>query len=126
MALFHYSEMVANPEQTVRDLARAIGVEPAPSLVGQIVAATRIEAMRSTADRFVPEGGRGFFKNDAAFFATGAVAGWRDEIGVADAARFAQRMAELIPDESARSWLEEGGLPPFSTRQPPGDPAAIA
>jgi hypothetical protein len=125
-ASFHYAEMVQNPTQTVRDVARAIGVVPSVSLVEQIVAATRIEAMRRKADRYAPEGGKGFFKNDAAFFASGAVGNWRDEIGAAGAARFAQRMAELIPDAVARSWLEHGGRPPGSTPAPSEHPAKIA
>ncbi|SFI88250.1 sulfotransferase domain-containing protein [Albimonas pacifica] len=105
----HYADMVADHRGAVVRLAKAIGVEAAPALVDAIVAATAFEAMRAQADRYVPEPGTGFWFDDAGFFAKGGAGRWRETVPQAALPRYAERMAELVPDPEARRWLEEGG-----------------
>ncbi|WP_339950617.1 sulfotransferase domain-containing protein [uncultured Albimonas sp.] len=105
----HYAEMTADHPGAVRRLARAIGVAADPALVEAIVRATAFDAMRAEAHRYVPEPGTGFWRDDAGFFARGGAGRWREVVPPAALARYRARMAELVPDEDHRRWLEEGG-----------------
>jgi aryl sulfotransferase len=74
--------------------------------------------MRAEAGRFAPQGGKGFWENDAAFFDSGSSGKWQGLLDDTDLDRYAARMAELVPNERARRWLEAGGedLPGKLTR----------
>ena len=109
LVVLHYADMVAGPHAAVRRLADGVGISADEALVNEVAEATAFEAMRAQAERFVPEGGKGFWENDAAFFDSGGVDKWRGQLEDSDLERYAARMAELVPDERARRWLEFGG-----------------
>jgi aryl sulfotransferase len=109
LVLLHYADMVGNPRAAVRRLAEGVGIRADETLVNEVVNASAFEAMRAQPDRFVPEGGKGFWEDDAAFFDSGGIDKWRGQIDDSDLERYTARMAELIPNERARRWLEAGG-----------------
>ena len=104
----HYADMTADHRGTLRRLATAIGVEASDALIEEIAQATAFDAMRAEAHRYVPEPGTGFWRDDAGFFAKGGAGRWREVVPEAALPRYAERMAELVPDPAARRWLEEG------------------
>jgi hypothetical protein len=108
LVVLHYADMVADHRGTVRRLARAAGVAAGEDLIDRVTRATGFDAMKAEAHRFVPEGGKGFWVSDASFFASGGVEKWRAHLGDGDLARYRARMAELVPEASARTWLEFG------------------
>ncbi len=109
LLVLHYADMIADHRGAVERLARAIGVEASPALVEAIVEATAFDAMRAHADLYVPEPGTGFWHDDAGFFARGGAGRWRETVPGAALPRYAERLAELVPDPEARRWLEQGG-----------------
>jgi hypothetical protein len=109
LVLLHYADMVADPHAAVRRLAGGAGIRADGELVNEVVNATAFDAMRAEADRFVPEGGKGFWEDDAAFFDSGGIGKWRRQLDDSDLERYAARMAELVPNKRARQWLEVGG-----------------
>lgn len=105
----HYADMLADRRAAVRRLADAAGIDAGDALVETVTAATGIQAMRARPDRFVPEGGKGFWDDDAAFFDGGGTDKWRGRLSDADLALYEARIAALVPEPAARRWLESGG-----------------
>lgn len=108
LTLLHYADITRDPRAAIRKLARAVDIDAADALVEAIAQATDIAEMRARADRYAPVGGTGFWRSDAAFFATGGTGTWTSTLTEADLAAYDARMAELIPEAAARRWLEEG------------------
>ena len=108
LELFHYADMIADQSCTVKRLADILGVGSDDRLIDQITTATGFETMRSEAHKYAPEGGKGFWNDDKAFFDSGGTDKWRGKISDADLALYNARMAELVPDEAQRNWLEFG------------------
>src|SRR5262245_47587062 len=109
LVLLHYADMVADPHAAVRRLAEGVGISADGGLVNEVVNATAFDAMRAQADRFVPLGGKGFWEDDAAFFDSGGIGKWRGQLDGSDLERYRTRLAELVPNDNARRWLEVGG-----------------
>lgn len=109
LVLLHYADMIADRGGTVRRLAEGAGIRTDETIVDEIADATGFEAMRAEAERFVPEGGKGFWEDDAAFFDSGGIEKWRNQLDGSALIRYSARIAELIPDARARRWLERGG-----------------
>lgn len=109
LVLLHYADMIADRGGAVRRLAGGAGIRADDTLVDEVVNATGFEAMRAGADRFVPEAGKGFWENDAAFFDSGTSEKWRGQVDDRDFELYATRLAELVPEVRARRWLEFGG-----------------
>jgi aryl sulfotransferase len=104
----HYADMIADHAGAVRRLGRAIGVTADEALVAGIVAATRIDTMRASATKFAPEAGKGFWKDDRAFFGSGGTEKWIGKIPQDSVKQYRSRLADLLPDPVSRSWLEGG------------------
>ena len=109
LVLLHYADMVADPHAAVRRLAEGARISADVKLVNEVVNATAFDAMRAQADRFAPQGGKGFWEDDAAFFDSGGTGKWHGQLDGSDLERYGGRMAELVPNEHARQWLEVGG-----------------
>lgn len=105
---FHYADMISDQNATVRSLARAIGCDADETLLSKVATATAFETMRADAGKYVPEGGKGFWHDDSAFFDSGGAGKWHGKISENDLAKYRARMAELVPDAKARDWLENG------------------
>ncbi len=104
----HYADMIADHRGTVARLARIVGREGETALIDQVVAATEFAAMKSAPEKFAPEGGKGFWHADAAFFDSASSRKWEGQLDEAQLAAFETRLAELIPDTAARDWLKFG------------------
>ena len=109
LVLLHYADMLADPRRAIRRLAEKTGIEAGEPLIEAIATATAFEAMRARAERFVPQGGTGFWQQDAAFFDSGGTGKWRGQLDEADLELYRGRLAQLVPDQRARRWLELGG-----------------
>ena len=104
----HYSDMTRDPMGTVQRLATALDIDADAALIKAVAEATSIGAMRKNAGQFAPVGGTGFWKDDAAFFATGGIDNWRGTFSEKDIAAYTRRLAALLPDPQQRAWLERG------------------
>jgi hypothetical protein len=109
LVLLHYADMVADRRNAVRRLAEGSGISADKNVIDEVANATGFEAMRAEAERFVPEGGKGFWNDEAAFFDSGGIHKWRGQLDDKDLKLYTARIAELIPDARARRWLEVGG-----------------
>jgi aryl sulfotransferase len=109
LVLLHYADMIADRRGAVRRLAEGAGIKADETLIEEVVDATGFEAMRAGADRFVPEAGKGFWKNNAAFFDSGTSEKWRGQLNANDLELYGARIGELVPEEGPRRWLELGG-----------------
>lgn len=108
LKLFHYTDMLEDGRAAVEQLARAIGIQAETSLIDRVTEATAFDAMKANADKFNPSAGTGYFKSDAAFFDSASSGKWQRQLSGEDLELYAQRLIELVPDNIARSWLENG------------------
>lgn len=108
LVLLHYADMIRDPRAALRHLAAATGIDADAALIEAVARATGIDEMRAKAERYAPVGGTGFWKSDAAFFATGGAGNWQGQLGDSDLAAYRERLSALVPDPAQRRWLEEG------------------
>lgn len=106
--VMHYADMIADHRGTVAALAGLVGRAGDDALIDAVTAATRFASMKAEASKYAPEGGKGFWADDAAFFDQGGTGKWQDRMSPADIARFTERMEALVPDSAERGWLLEG------------------
>ncbi|MEM8625862.1 MAG: sulfotransferase domain-containing protein [Pseudomonadota bacterium] len=104
----HYADMLNDPRAALRHLAEATGLGADDALIEAVAEATAIQQMRGKAEQYAPVGGTGFLRSDAAFFATGGTRNWEGQLSQEDLEAYRTRLAALLPDESARQWLENG------------------
>jgi len=64
--------------------------------------------MKARAVDYAPVGGTGYWKSDAGFFDSASSGQWEGELSPAEIDLFNTRLAELVPDEKARTWLLTG------------------
>ncbi|MEM0948866.1 MAG: sulfotransferase domain-containing protein [Pseudomonadota bacterium] len=112
--VFHYADMVADGRETVARLARAAGIEADSAIIDRVCEATAFGAMKANAADYAPVGGTGFWKSDANFFDAASSRKWEGQISNEDLTRYTRRLNDLVPDASARAWLEQGGTWPTS------------
>ncbi|MFK7765268.1 MAG: sulfotransferase domain-containing protein [Roseobacter sp.] len=108
LVLLHYANMIADPVTTVRKLADDLSIEHDPTLIEAIVRATRIDTMRSKAKYYAPEGGKGFWTQDAAFFDGGGTRKWEGLLSGVEEARFLEVLHQLLPSTVEQQWLTIG------------------
>jgi len=106
--VLHYSDMLRDGHRTVQKLARAAGIEAGAELIDQVAAATVFGAMKARAVDYAPVGGTGYWKSDAGFFDSASSGKWEGKLSPAEIDLFHTRLAELVPDEKARTWLLAG------------------
>ena len=105
--LFHYGDMKRDLKGTIAAMARALGVDVDAALLAEMADAASFVSMKRNAGQFAPESGRGFWKAESNFFATGRNEQWRNALSPADLAAFDARLAELLPPDDAH-WLVNG------------------
>ncbi len=111
LTVLHYADMMADRRGAISGLADALEIEVSDAELTRIVEATGFSSMKAEAASFVPEGGKGFWNNDAAFFDRGGTGKWEGILSDEDLARYDVRMSSLVPDSDTRHWLEEGSGP---------------
>lgn len=108
LRLFHYGDMLRDHRGAVAALAQAAGIAASDAVIDRVTAATAFETMKANAANYTPVAGTGFWKSDEGFFHSGSSRKWENELTAGDVAHFRSRLAELLPDETARRWLEQG------------------
>ncbi len=112
--LLHYATMLADGRAAVAQLADRLGVAASEAQIDAIAQASSFGAMKAKASQFAPEGGKGFWKDDAAFFDSAGLGKWAGQIPDDALRAYSDRMADLVGPED-RAWIENGGpLPPVS------------
>jgi aryl sulfotransferase len=109
MLLVHYADLKSQPAAEIARIARYLGIELAPDVMAEIVAAADFEAMRADGESLMP-GAKMAWKEGANTFLNKGVNGrWRSLFDEADLAAYAARAkAEFTPALAA--WLEGGRL----------------
>jgi hypothetical protein len=105
---FHYAAMVSDHAGAVRRLAQVLEIPHDDALIAAVARATQIEAMRADPGQFAPEGGTGFWHDDAVFFDSGGTEKWRAVLGAEETAAYEAAFAAQEPDRAVRRWLETG------------------
>lgn len=108
MTQLHYTNMIEDHRGTVEKLARQLEIEHDDALIDDVTEATAFSAMKSKAVNFAPEGGKGFWHKDAAFFDSGGTHKWEGLFSEAEIEKFETRLGELLADEDQRNWLQNG------------------
>lgn len=105
--LYHYSDMSRDLRGTIKSIAAALDIEVDDAQLETFAKAASFDNMRKHAERYAPETGRGFWKSDSGFFATGTSGQWQHKLSPEQLAAFDARLAELLPVDEAR-WLLNG------------------
>ena len=106
--ILNYAAMLRDHAGTVARIDAYLETGRDAKTLAAIVQATAFDAMKANASHFAPEGGRGFWRNDEAFFASGKSGGWRTSFNDSQLVAYAQRFEELLPDPAHREWIESG------------------
>lgn len=106
--LFHYADYQADLVGEMERLAEALRIDRNRSRLEELAPAARFDAMKARAADFAPNSSRPIWKDTTDFFHRGGSGSWRD-IGLTDDdfARYAERVAALVPPDLA-AWLHEG------------------
>ena len=80
---------------------------PEDELMDRMVGAATFTNMKKNAKRYVPNSGKGFWKNDSDFLSNGSNNKWVDLLSAQEIASYDRRMDELL-DAGDRNWLEYG------------------
>ncbi|SFK59603.1 sulfotransferase domain-containing protein [Shimia haliotis] len=107
VSLFHYADMVRDLPSTVARLSTLLGTSYSESVIEQLVSAATFANMKNKADRYVPAGGKGFFKSDTDFFHSGTRGKWHGQLTDAELATYDAIMCAELPSDQ-REWLEHG------------------
>ena len=109
VALFHYGDLKADLVGQMQRLAAVLGMAMTQEEIANLSRAATFESMKASADRIIPDGGNGFFKDNSEFFKRGASGQWRDLLDDSDLERYEKRVASLVaPDVAA--WVHRGWL----------------
>jgi aryl sulfotransferase len=103
VVLVHFDDLKADLSSEVRRIATAIGIDPDPADVREVVAATTFEAMRARADELAPDA-TGVLVDRAAFFRRGTSGAGREVLTEAESAAFERRVRDRLPADLA-DWL---------------------
>ncbi len=105
--LFHFADMRRDLAGVFARVAKILGVMHPPELMARLVEAATFDNMKADAARFCPSGGKGFFRSDAGFFASGANGQWEGKLSAAELEAYDAAMQAAL-DPEARRWLEFG------------------
>ena len=106
--LFHYADLLRDPEGQLRRLAAALGIAVEEAQWPALLEATSFESMRTHADLAAPNAVHGLWHDSSRFFAEARQGSWRTLLSDAAIKRYEQRITELCPDPQFRRWLHEG------------------
>jgi hypothetical protein len=107
-AMLHYADMMADRRRAVAQIAEIVDIEIEDTLLDVVLEGSSFGAMKAKAAEFAPAGGTGLFKTDAGFFDSARSQKWLGQMSQDELDLFEKRLADLIPDASARAWLQYG------------------
>lgn len=105
--VYHYADMSRDLRGTIESMAAALDIGVDNEQLDRFVRAASFDNMRMNAERHAPESGRGFWKTESGFFASGRSGQWQEKLTSAQIAAFDARLAELLPADEAQ-WLLNG------------------
>lgn len=109
VALFHYSDLLADLPGQLHRLAGVLGVEMAADRLLELAAAGTFAAMRRRAQMLAPCSDVGLWRSTEDFFHCGTSGQWREVFTDGDLRRYQDRVAELASAELA-VWAHHGWL----------------
>jgi aryl sulfotransferase len=109
VGLFHYADYQRDLVGQMVRLAELCGFEQGRDRLAELAPAAGIDAMRARADDLAPDLAKSnHWKDPAAFFRSGTSGEWLERATPDLVERYAERVAELVPEPLAR-WAHEGG-----------------
>ena len=107
IALFHYSDLLADLPGQLRRLSAILRIHVTDQRINEFATAGTFACMRQRADDLVPDGGNPIWLSNRAFFHRGQSGQWRDLLDKPGLSRYADRVAELAPPDLA-GWAHNG------------------
>jgi aryl sulfotransferase len=105
--IFHYADMKRDLRGAIAAMAAALGVTLSDQQLTEFTKAASFDHMKRNAGQYAPELGRGFWKEDAQFFANGVNEQWKVHLSAEELAAFDVRIAELLPPDQL-NWVLNG------------------
>lgn len=109
VALFHYSDLLADLPSELRRLATVLSIDVSDRRIKELAAAATFDSMRARADELAPGIDNQIWSDNRAFFHSGTNRQWHDLLDADDIRRYEERLAELASPELA-AWLHTGSL----------------
>ena len=104
VAMFHFSDLLSDLPGQLQRLAGVLGYDIDGARAEELAAEASIEAMRTDAERVVPNADIGLWHSSDGFLHRGTSGQWRDVFTDHDLAHYEQRLAELAPPDLIE-WL---------------------
>ena len=104
----HYADLQRDLPGATAQIAGHVGISHPAPLMTELVHSARFATMKANAARVAPLAGWSFWRDDAAFFASGTSNKWEGILMQDDLAAYDARISALLEPE-ARRWLEWGG-----------------
>ncbi|SEQ98930.1 aryl sulfotransferase [Nitrosomonas sp. Nm51] len=108
IALFHYGDMLVDPEREIRRMAAFLEIDVPDHAWDAIVKAVSFAEMKQQGDLYAPAGGQLWKGGAAAFLHKGTNGRWRDVLSENELAFYEAACKRVLTDES-KTWLEKGG-----------------
>jgi aryl sulfotransferase len=107
VALFHYSDLLADLPGQLRRLAEVLDVEVSDGRLRDFAAAATFQRMKQRADRLAPEADLGIWFSNNDFFHRGHDGQWRELLDTEAQRRYRLRVGQLVSPELA-AWAHGG------------------
>jgi len=102
--LFHYYDMKQDLRGHIANLAKILKISLSDVQIDEMTEAATFESMQARGDQFAPGSGTGMWKKDAAFFANGKNAQWKEKLTEEQVRLFDERIGKLLTPEQIK-WL---------------------
>jgi aryl sulfotransferase len=106
--LFHYSDMLADPEREIRRMAAFLEIEIPGNAWNAIIKAVSFDAMKQQGELYAPGGGIFWKEGAKTFLHKGTNGRWRDVLSAEELVLYDTACDKALTDE-CRHWLEQGG-----------------
>lgn len=107
IALFHYSDLLADLPGELRRLADVLDITMSDDRIAELAAAATFETMRERADVLAPDVPNRIWRSNRDFFHRGESGQWRHLLDDEGLRRYEKRVAELVPADLA-AWAHGG------------------
>jgi aryl sulfotransferase len=107
VALFHYSDLLADLPGQLQALSEALHIPTTDARLQQYATNATFDHMKARADDLVPDAGNRIWRNNRDFFHRGRNGQWVDLLNDEDQHRYHQRVADLVPADLA-TWAHTG------------------
>ena len=105
--LVHYNDLLATPDQTVRDIARYLEIDVADSAWPKLIEAISFREMKAKGEIYAPGGGAHWKGGADTFMHKGTNGRWRGVLSAAELAQYDRACERGLTRECAE-WLVSG------------------